>query len=126
MSGVYGDFIENFPELMETFSVWTDVESNAQKIRGIYIPTKGGGIDRRKITSGNWILDRIDSDMIFVQKIIIDDTSDATFTKIKNRMANNSATTSYEDGSTRNTIHLIRDGYDWIYQNNAWVSTPVT
>lgn len=67
MPGVYGDFIECFPELMETFKVWTESETDCRQIRGIYIPTKGGGIDRRKFTSKNWVLDQVDSDLIYVK-----------------------------------------------------------
>lgn len=65
------------------------------------------------------------SDMVFVQKIILNNTSDATFAKIKNRMVANSATTSYpKSGSTRTNIQLIRDGYAWTYSNGTWSSTP--
>lgn len=67
MGGVYGDFIEVFPEMMETLTVWTkDDRSDSHPIRAMYVPTKGGGIKRRKYTSGNTGLDIQDSDALYV------------------------------------------------------------
>lgn len=67
MSGVYGDFIECFPELHETFAFWNKPDkSDLHKVRGVYIPTKGGGIKRRKYTSGNTALDLQEGDAIYV------------------------------------------------------------
>lgn len=67
MGGVYGDFVELFPELMETFSVWLkEDKSDIRHIRAMYIPTKGGGIKRRKYTSGNTALDVQETDNLYV------------------------------------------------------------
>lgn len=68
MSGVYGAFLECFPELMETFMVWSkEDKSDAHKIRAVYIPDAGDGIKRRKYTSGNTGLDITESDYIYIQ-----------------------------------------------------------
>jgi len=55
MSGVYGDFMENFPELLETFYHWREWgdRANAKLVKAIYMPNKGDGMTRRKYTSGN-------------------------------------------------------------------------
>lgn len=73
MSGVYGDFVAVFPELHETLSVWTlEDKSDMRKIRGVYMPTKGDGIKRRKYTSGNTGLDITETDALYVNKIYRD------------------------------------------------------
>ena len=67
MGGVYGSFYEEFPELVECFHVWTlEDRSDERLITGIYMPTKGSGIKRRKYTSGNTALDILDSDEIYI------------------------------------------------------------
>lgn len=67
MGGVYGDFLEVFPELAETFSIWTKEDrSDIRRIRAVYMPTKGDGIKRRKYTSGNTALDIQDTDALYV------------------------------------------------------------
>lgn len=67
MSGVYGDFVENFMELYEVHNVWTKEDrSDIRKISALYLPTKGDGIKRRKYTSGNTALDIQDIDVIYV------------------------------------------------------------
>lgn len=73
MAGVYGDFLEVFPEIAETFSVWTkEDKSDIRHIRAVYIPTKGGGLKRRKYTSGNTALDIQEQDNLFVLSIYRD------------------------------------------------------
>lgn len=69
MGGVYGSFYEEFPELVERFYVWTaEDRSDERLITGIYIPTKGSGIKRRKYTSGNTALDITDVDEIYISR----------------------------------------------------------
>lgn len=69
MGGVYGSFYEEFPELVERFHVWTaEDRSDERLITGIYIPTKGSGIKRRKYTSGNTALDITDVDEIYISR----------------------------------------------------------
>ena len=69
MGGVYGSFYEEFPELIERFHVWTaEDRSDERLITGIYIPTKGSGIKRRKYTSGNTALDITDVDEIYISR----------------------------------------------------------
>lgn len=69
MGGVYGSFYEEFPELVERFHVWTaEDRSDERFITGIYIPTKGSGIKRRKYTSGNTALDITDIDEIYISR----------------------------------------------------------
>lgn len=72
MAGVYGDFVENFPELYESFSVWKDDRNQAKDIRAIYMPDEGGDISRRKYTSGNTGLDITDSDLLYVPQVFAD------------------------------------------------------
>lgn len=68
MSGVYGDFVEVFPELREVCYVWnTEDGSNETEIVAIYMPTHGGGIKRRKYTSGNTGHDVVESDELYVE-----------------------------------------------------------
>lgn len=47
MTGVYGDFISNFPELYETMIVWEEGKER-QKIRAVFIPEKGLSLARLK------------------------------------------------------------------------------
>ena len=69
MDGVYGSFYEEFPELVERFHIWTaEDRSDKRLITGIYIPTKGSGIKRRKYTSGNTALDITDVDEIYISR----------------------------------------------------------
>lgn len=69
MGGVYGSFYEEFPELVERFYIWTaEDRSDERLITGIYIPTKGSGIKRRKYTSGNTALDITDVDEIYISR----------------------------------------------------------
>lgn len=69
MGGVYGSFYEEFPELMERFHVWTAEDKSDQRlVIGIYMPTKGSGIKRRKYTSGNTALDITESDEIYFSR----------------------------------------------------------
>ena len=67
MSGVYGDFIEVFPELREEFDVWDKEDaSDIKRIIAVYMPNEGGGIKRRKYTSGNTGLDITNADEFYV------------------------------------------------------------
>lgn len=68
MSGVYGDFIELFPELHETLTVWSkDDKSDSRRIRAVYVPSGGESIKRRKYTSGNTGLDLSDEDQVYAR-----------------------------------------------------------
>lgn len=68
MTGVYGDFIEVFPELFEPCDVWNNADgSDVSHIRAIYMPNKGGGLKRRKYTSGNTAQDVIEEDDFYVE-----------------------------------------------------------
>lgn len=67
---VYGSFISCFPELVERLRVWTeDDKSDERIVPSIYMPSKGGGISRRKYTSGNTVQDITDEDEIYVKDI---------------------------------------------------------
>lgn len=69
MGGVYGSFIECFPELMESFNAWTaEDKSDIRIVRAVYMPNKGSGIKRRKYTSGNTGLDITDSDEFYISR----------------------------------------------------------
>lgn len=73
MGGVYGDFIENFPELYELHDVWTKEDrSDVRRITAVYMPDKGDGIKRKKYTSGNTALDLQNVDVIYVRAIFRD------------------------------------------------------
>lgn len=70
MSGVYGDFIEVFPELREPFEAWDKEDaSDKRRVIAVYMPNEGGGIKRRKYTSGNTGLDITNSDEFYVDNI---------------------------------------------------------
>jgi len=70
MSGVYGDFIETFPELREPFDVWDKEDaSDKRRVIAVYMPNEGGGIKRRKYTSGNTGLDITNSDEFYIDNI---------------------------------------------------------
>lgn len=67
MAGIYGDFIEAFPELMESFYIWRqDDRSDQYLVRAIYLPGGGDAIKRRKYTSGNTGLDIKGSDDFYI------------------------------------------------------------
>lgn len=67
MAGVYGDFIEAFPEAFEGFYVWRkDDRSDRYTIRAMYMPGGGDSIKRRKYTSGNTGLDVTGEDDFYV------------------------------------------------------------
>ena len=69
MNGVYGSFIENFPELYESFIVWTkEDKSDVRTVRGIYMPSNGDTIKRRKYTSGNTTLDIKEVDEFYISR----------------------------------------------------------
>lgn len=69
MNGVYGSFIENFPELYESFIVWTkEDKSDVRTVRGIYMPSDGDIIKRRKYTSGNTALDIKEVDEFYISR----------------------------------------------------------
>lgn len=69
MSGVYGDFMENFPELYDTFEYWYNPGDKHETCRAIYMPDQGDGIKRRKYTSGNTALDLKESDEFYINHI---------------------------------------------------------
>ena len=69
MNGVYGSFIENFPELYESFIAWTkEDKSDVRTVRGIYMPSDGDIIKRRKYTSGNTALDIKEVDEFYISR----------------------------------------------------------
>lgn len=69
MNGVYGSFIENFPELYESFIVWTkEDKSDVRIVRGIYMSSDGDTIKRRKYTSGNTALDIKEVDEFYISR----------------------------------------------------------
>lgn len=66
MSGVYGDFLGAFPELLEAIEIWTaEDRSDKRVVMGTYVPGKGDSIKRRKYTSGNTGLDVVGQDCIY-------------------------------------------------------------
>ena len=50
MSGVYGSFVECFPEITRTYDMWND-KNEQWTIRSMYIPSKGESIVRKKLRS---------------------------------------------------------------------------
>lgn len=67
--GAYGTFVENFPELYETFKIWLKEDhSDEITVRAIYMPNKGSGLKRRKYTSGNTALDIMDDDCFYISR----------------------------------------------------------
>ena len=67
MSGVYGDFVENFLELREVFDVWDKEDaSDKRQVIAVYMPNEGGGLKRRKYTSGNTGIDITNSDEFYI------------------------------------------------------------
>lgn len=70
MSGVYGTFVEAFPELQELFQVWTkEDKSDIRDIVAICMPEGGDEIKRRKYTSGNTGLDIVENDKFYVRTV---------------------------------------------------------
>lgn len=70
MSGVYGDFIEVFPELREPFEAWDKEDaSDKRTVIAVYMPNKGGGLKRRKYTSANTAHDITDEDEFYIDNI---------------------------------------------------------
>jgi len=67
MSGAYGTFVECFPEITKTYDMWNDKDEQ-WTIRGMYIPSKGEGIIRKKLLAGNTTLDIADDDLLFVRE----------------------------------------------------------
>ena len=64
---VYGNSLFAFPELKERLKVWTKEDrSDERSIVAVYMTTEGGGVKRRKYTSGNTSLDIVDSDDLYV------------------------------------------------------------
>ena len=64
---VYGNSLLAFPELKERLKVWTKEDrSDERSIVAVYMTTEGGGVKRRKYTSGNTSLDIVDSDDLYV------------------------------------------------------------
>ena len=69
MAGVYGSFLECFPELIEVFDVWTMPDkSDLRHVKAVYMPNRGSGIKRKKYTSGNTGLDITDSDDFYISR----------------------------------------------------------
>lgn len=67
MSGVYGDFVENFLELREVFDVWNEEDASDKKqVIAVYMPNEGDGLKRRKYTSGNTGIDITNSDEFYI------------------------------------------------------------
>ncbi len=70
MSGVYGDFIEVFPELREPFEAWDKEDaSDKRTVIAVYMPNRGGGLKRRKYTSANTAHDITDEDEFYIDNI---------------------------------------------------------
>lgn len=65
--GVYGSFLTAFPELFERIDIMTR-DGVRSTIKGIYIPSQGDEIDRKKETSANWVGDTSSDDSLFVSK----------------------------------------------------------
>lgn len=69
MGGVYGSFIELFPELFESFHIWTlEDKSDLRTVRAILMPSKGDSLKRKKYTSGNTALDILRSDDFYISR----------------------------------------------------------
>ena len=82
MSGVYGDFVENFLELREVFDVWDKEDaSDKRQVIAVYMPNEGGGIKRRKYTSGNTGLDITNSDEFYITCVFDDKVRVGTYVR---------------------------------------------
>lgn len=62
--GVYGSFIDNFIELLETITF-----EKGYSIRAVYLPASGSQGVRKKFTSNNWGTDISDDDILLVPQI---------------------------------------------------------
>lgn len=82
MAGVYGTFYENFPELQERFRVWTNEDrSDERTVVAIYMPDRGGGIKRRKYSSGNTSLDMLEEDKFYISAAFDDKVHTGDYVK---------------------------------------------
>lgn len=89
--GVYGSFLDSFPELFERMTACPPKTLDWRSIKGIFLPKGGNAVSRRKITSGNWIGDLQAGDYLFVTKKYEPETregwhikrNDETYTVIK-------------------------------------------
>lgn len=81
--GVYGSFLSSFPELFERFKVMSREGVN-YTIRGIYIPSRGDGIDRKTESFVNWVGDISSNDNLFVSRRFIDKIDIGTYVYHKN------------------------------------------
>lgn len=72
MTGVYGNFLTAFPELMQPVMVWTKKDgSDKRTIRAILLDDTADGIRRKKYTSGNTALDIYDDAILYIDAIYI-------------------------------------------------------
>lgn len=66
--GVYGTFLDSFPELFEKMTACPPKTVDWRNIRGVFLPKGGNSVTRRKVTSGTWIGDLASGDYLFVTK----------------------------------------------------------
>lgn len=67
MGGVYGAFLEHFPELYEPFSIWTAQDkSDIRTIRAVFMPDEDEGLRRIPFDGGATALDLEGHDQLYV------------------------------------------------------------
>lgn len=72
--GVYGNLLTAFPELLRRIPVWTKSDkSDLRDISGIYLPAKGGVLNRWKFSNRGTASDYKDSNRLFVSVKYKDD-----------------------------------------------------
>lgn len=81
--GVYGSFLTAFPELSERLDVMTK-DGVKGVIKGVYIPSRGDGIDRKNDGKHSWVGDIMADDNLFVSRRYLDKIDIGTYVYRKN------------------------------------------
>lgn len=67
MSGVYGNMLAAFPELLRTITVWTaEDKSDERTIRAVFLPTRGDRLEYQKYSSRGKAIQYYEDDHLFV------------------------------------------------------------
>lgn len=81
--GVYGTFLESFPELFEKMTICPPKTTDWRRIKGVFIPKEGNSVARRKITSGTWVGDIGTGDYLFVTRRYEPEANEGWYVKYK-------------------------------------------
>lgn len=81
--GVYGTFLDAFPELFEKMTACPPKTTDWRNIKGIFVPKDGNTVMRRKITSGTWVGDLATGDYLFVKRKYEPETREGWYIKHK-------------------------------------------